>query len=96
MLPHRAACCRRNGPPGELTFLCSAGDGTEDLSSLRLWVPIAIAATAVVVCVFYYYVLGALEQQGSSAFSIVNAVGLVVVIFGLIAAGIMLRRTTPP
>jgi lipopolysaccharide export LptBFGC system permease protein LptF len=68
----------------------------KELGHLRLWIPIAIAATAVVVCVFYYFVLDVLEEQGASGFSIVNAVGLVVVIFGLIAAGIMLRRTSPP
>ena len=49
-----------------------------------------------VVAYIFYYLLDVVEQQGASPFEFVNAVGLVVVVVGLIAAAVIFRRSSPP
>lgn len=56
---------------------------------MKLWIPIA---TAVLVVAAYSFVY----EQSSVSLGLVNAVGLVVVLVGLIAAGFILRRGAPP
>ncbi|MDV3244742.1 MAG: hypothetical protein LYZ66_06185 [Nitrososphaerales archaeon] len=60
---------------------------------MRIWVPVAFIAI-VVLAYSLFYIMGSLEEQGASSFGIANTVGLVVVTFGVIAAGILLRRST--
>jgi hypothetical protein len=51
----------------------------------------------VVVLVFgVFYVTQILEPQGASSLGFLNSVGLVLVVLGVIAAGLILRRATPP
>jgi len=62
---------------------------------LRTWV---IAAFVAVVAVAYllFFVLDSLESQGSGAFGLINAVGLLTVVIGIAVAGVILRRTSRP
>jgi len=61
---------------------------------LRLWIPLALAATVLVAYAFYS--LGTSGQQGASSFTIVNTVGLLAVVAGIVAAVAILRRAAPP
>ncbi|MDV3277308.1 MAG: hypothetical protein LYZ69_02430 [Nitrososphaerales archaeon] len=61
---------------------------------MRLWIPLAMVAVIVVAYAFFY-VLGSLEQQGATSFGLANTVGLLAVVIGVIAAGMILRRATP-
>ncbi len=42
-----------------------------------------------------FYVIPGMENQGDSSFEFVNTVGLIVVVAGVIAAGLIFRRATP-
>lgn len=59
---------------------------------MRLWVPVAFAGI-VALAYLLFYVLDSLEGQGTNAFGLANAIGLVTVVVGIIAAGAVLRRT---
>ena len=41
----------------------------------------------------FFYLLGATETQGDTSFYLANVVGLVVVIIGVVAAGLVIRRS---
>jgi hypothetical protein len=62
---------------------------------MRLWIPVAFAIVILFAYAFFYS-LEALEQQGASSFSVVNTVGLIAVVIGIVAAFAVLRRTRPP
>ena len=62
---------------------------------MKLWVPVAVGVLIVAAYAFFY-ALSASEPQGSTSFSLTNSVGLVVVLVGVIAAGFVIRRASPP
>jgi hypothetical protein len=62
---------------------------------MKLWIPVVLACLIVLALVFLY-VLSATEAQGDTSFAFANSVGLAVVLVGVIAAGIVLRRARPP
>jgi len=62
---------------------------------LRLWLPIAGVAL-LVIAYAYFYELSSVEAQGSASIGIANVVGLVVVVVGLVVAGVLFRRRAPP
>ena len=62
---------------------------------MRLWIPLVAAGLAVLVYAFFY-LLGATEAQGATSFYLANIVGLVVVVVGVVAAGLVIRRAHPP
>jgi hypothetical protein len=62
---------------------------------LKLWVPVAFAAI-VVLAYLLFFVLDSMESQGQSALGLANVVGLVTVVVGTVAAGLILRRTSRP
>ena len=57
-----------------------------------------IAAFALVVVLAYvlFFALDSMGSQGSSAFGLVNVVGLTTVVVGVLAAGIIMRRAARP
>jgi hypothetical protein len=61
---------------------------------MKLWLPIAGAALFVVAYV-YFYELSAAEAQGSASIGLANVAGLVAVVVGLVAAGMVMRRGPP-
>jgi len=63
--------------------------------SLRLWIPLALVIV-VVAAYLSFYLIDYTENQGSTAFQLVNDVGIIAVVIGVIAAGLVLRRATPP
>lgn len=62
---------------------------------MKLWVPVAIGGLIILAYAFFY-ALSATEPQGATSFSLANSVGLVVVLVGVIAAGFVIRRASPP
>jgi len=62
---------------------------------MRLWVPIAVGALIAIAYAFFY-TLSITEPQGAASFNLTNSVGLVVVLVGVIAAGFVIRRASPP
>lgn len=62
---------------------------------MKLWIPIAFAAVIVLAYVLFF-VMSEFETQGASSFGMANTVGLLVVFVGVIAAGVLLRRASPP
>ena len=62
---------------------------------VRLWIPIALVGLAVLGYAFFY-LLTATETQSATSFYLTNVVGLIVVVVGVIAAGIVIRRSGPP
>ena len=62
---------------------------------MKLWLPAAGIAMVIVAYAFFYE-LGAAETAGSSSLSLANAAGLVAVLVGLLVAGFILRRGSPP
>jgi len=62
---------------------------------LRLWIPLAFVSIVAVAYAFFY-LLTSLEGQGAAPFGLVNTVGLVVVVVGVVAAGLILRRAALP
>jgi Ni/Fe-hydrogenase subunit HybB-like protein len=62
---------------------------------LKVWVPVALGALITVAYVLFYF-LNSVESRGATSFGLVNAVGLVAVVVGIIAAGMILRRASPP
>lgn len=63
--------------------------------AVRRWIP--AAAVAIVVMTYaLFYAVTALESQGASSFELVNTVGLLAVVFGVLAAAAILGRARPP
>jgi len=62
---------------------------------MKLWVPVAIGGLIILAYAFFY-ALSATEPQGATSFSLANSVGLLVVLVGVIAAGFVIRRASPP
>jgi uncharacterized membrane protein (DUF373 family) len=62
---------------------------------LRLWIPVAFIIF-VLVALEFYNLLGAYQKQGGLTLEVVNELGLVVVVLGVVAAGIILMRASPP
>jgi hypothetical protein len=61
---------------------------------MKLWIPVAVGALIVIAYAFFY-ALSATEPQGATSFDLTNAVGLVVVLVGVVAAGFVIRRASP-
>ena len=62
---------------------------------MRIWVPLALGGLIGFAYTFFY-VLSAAGGGGASSFGLANSVGLAAVFVGLVAAGFLLRRATPP
>ncbi|MBI3840674.1 MAG: hypothetical protein HY297_01760 [Thaumarchaeota archaeon] len=62
---------------------------------MKVWVPVALGGVIAFAYGFFYF-LSTVQAQGASAFGITNTVGLAAVFIGLVAAGLILRRATPP
>ncbi len=62
---------------------------------MKLWVPVALGGLIAIAYAFFYE-LSLAETQGAASFSLANSMGIVAVFVGLIAAGFILRRATPP
>jgi uncharacterized membrane protein len=62
---------------------------------MKLWIPIAVGCIILLAYAFFY-ALDATETQGATSLDLANSVGLVVVLVGVIAAGFVLRRASPP
>ena len=61
---------------------------------MKLWIPVALALV-VVVAYALFYLLSAPGKDGGSSIGIINMVGLASVVIGVVAAGFILRRSTP-
>ena len=61
---------------------------------MRRWIP-AAAVAIVVVTYALFYAATLLESQGASSFELVNAAGLLAVVFGVLAAAVILGRARP-
>lgn len=62
---------------------------------MKLWVPLALGCVVTLAYAFFY-VLSSLGAQDAGSFSLANSVGLATVVFGILAAGFVLRRAAPP
>jgi len=62
---------------------------------MRLRVPVALVFVALVVCAYLYWLASSASQAASSV-GIANLAGLVLVFAGILAAGLVLRRASPP
>jgi hypothetical protein len=49
-----------------------------------------------VVAYLYFYQLTVLEAQGAASVGLANVAGLMMVFVGIVAAGLVLRRASPP
>ncbi len=61
---------------------------------MKLWIPVAVGGLIVGAYAFFYF-LSSAEIESASSVGLANSVGLVAVFFGLIVAGLMLRRAVP-
>ena len=61
---------------------------------MKLWIPVAFAVV-VVVAYSLFYLLSAHSKEVGSSIGIVNMVGIASVVIGVVAAGFILRRSTP-
>jgi hypothetical protein len=71
------------------------GGGAGGDNSMKLWVPVTLGGLIAIAYAFFYE-LSLAETQGAASFSLANSAGIVAVFVGLIAAGFILRRATPP
>jgi hypothetical protein len=62
---------------------------------MKLWVPAAVGVILILAYVFLY-AMSSTETQGATSLGLANSVGLVAVIVGVVAAGLLLRRAAPP
>jgi hypothetical protein len=60
---------------------------------MKAWIPVAVGGLIICAYALFYAVS---STEGASSIGLANSVGLVAVLVGLIAAGILLRRATPP
>ncbi|HZW85071.1 MAG TPA: hypothetical protein VFE91_04120 [Nitrososphaerales archaeon] len=61
---------------------------------MKVWIPIAIIVLLVVVYGLFYFIT-ATENRGAMSIGVLNLVGLITVIAGLLAAVLVMRRATP-
>ena len=62
---------------------------------MKTWIPVAVGTVLVLAYVFFY-AMSSTETQGASSLGLANSVGLIAVFVGVIAAGLLLRRASPP
>jgi hypothetical protein len=62
---------------------------------MKRWIPISVAAVIVLAYAFFY-AISSTETEGATSLGLANSVGLVAVLVGVIAAGLLLRRASPP
>ncbi len=62
---------------------------------MKLWVPIALGGV-IAFAYALFYVLSTFGAPGAGPFGLANSVGLAAVLLGIVAAGFILRRATPP
>jgi hypothetical protein len=62
---------------------------------MKLWIPVALGGLVVGAYAFLY-ALSSSQTEGAASIGLANSVGLVAVFVGLVAAGLILRRATPP
>jgi hypothetical protein len=62
---------------------------------MKLWMPVAVGVILILAYVFLY-ALSSTETEGASSLGLANSVGLVAVLVGVVAAGLLLRRASPP
>jgi hypothetical protein len=62
---------------------------------MKLWIPVAAAAVLILAYVSFY-AISLTENQGATSLGLANSVGLVAVLVGVVAAGLLLRRASPP
>ena len=67
----------------------------KDWRRMKLWIPVALGAVIIIAYTFFY-TLSVTEPQGATSFDLTNSVGLIVVLVGVIAAGLVIRRANPP
>ncbi|HYA55390.1 MAG TPA: hypothetical protein VED22_01195 [Nitrososphaerales archaeon] len=61
---------------------------------MKLWIPIAVGAVIIIAYTFFY-MISATEPQGATSFDLTNSIGLIVVLVGVVAAGLVIRRASP-
>ncbi len=61
---------------------------------MKLWVPVALGSVIVLAYAFFY-ALSSTESEGATSIGLANTIGLVAVLLGLVAAGLLLRRAAP-
>ena len=61
---------------------------------MKVWIPMALGG-AIVLAYAFFYSLSA-DASGAGSIGLVNSIGLIAVFVGLILAGLLLRRATPP
>ena len=62
---------------------------------MKLWIPIAVVAVLVLAYALFY-TMSSTGTQGATSLGLANSVGLVAVLVGVVAAGLLLRRASPP
>ncbi len=62
---------------------------------MKAWIPVVLGGTIILAYAFFY-ALGVTEPEGTASFTLANSVGLVLVLVGVIAAGLFIRRANPP
>jgi len=85
---------RASGDPARGIYIILKCSYQEVQPQLRLRIPIAFAAVILLASSIFYF-MKALEARGAAAFGLANALGLLVVFFGVVAAAVILRRASP-
>ena len=62
---------------------------------MRSWIALALGC-AVVLVLAYVYLLNATVGQGASSIGLANTAGIILVLIGILAAGLVLKRARPP
>ena len=62
---------------------------------MKVWIPVAVVAVIILAYAFFY-AMSSTEAQGATSLGLANSVGLVAVLVGVVAAGLLLRRASPP
>lgn len=62
---------------------------------MKLWVPVALGSVVALAYAFFYF-LSSLGGESAGTLTFANSVGLAAVVLGILAAGFVLRRATPP
>lgn len=62
---------------------------------MKLWIPVSVLAVLVLAYAFFY-AMSSTETEGATSLGLANSVGLIAVLIGVVAAGLLLRRASPP